>query len=227
MTIIRYQDVIKQFEGFAPVAKWDYAQHTNGYGTKAEFAGERITPEVAEVRFQRELASAREIVEKHAGHLDEGARAALTSLTFNAGDKWVRSGLGEAIRNNDIEKAKEIFLKYTKAGGEELPGLVKRRFEELTWFGAHGPAAAIEAAANAVPSPAEPAVEAIPIARQEPADPTSTTISYVLAGSSTEHAQAAAEHWAGLRNWAELIQAMLADAGFGQPIGPSETDMVA
>ena len=30
-----YLDAIKSFEGFTPKATWDYAQHSNGFGTKA------------------------------------------------------------------------------------------------------------------------------------------------------------------------------------------------
>lgn len=227
MTITRYQEAIKQFEGFSSVAKWDYKQHTNGYGTKAEFPGERITPEVAEARFQSELANAREIVEKNAGHLDEGARAALTSLTFNAGDKWVRSGLGDAIRANDIEKAKELFLKYTKAGGQDLPGLVKRRFEELAWFGAHDSGAGVGATTSAASLPPELAGDATSFAAVEPGQLRLTNIPLVPDGIPSEQSQVSAESWVGMRNWAELIQAILAESGIGQPIGPKEQEAVA
>jgi GH24 family phage-related lysozyme (muramidase) len=126
---------MKRFEGFSVVARWDYAQHSNGYGTKALYAGEQISQAEADRRFQDEVAKARAIVEKHAGHLDEGSKAALVSLTYNAGDKWTRSGLGEAVRNNDLEGAKALFLQYCKAGGETVPGLVRRRLEEISWFG--------------------------------------------------------------------------------------------
>ena len=41
---------------------------------------------------------------------DEGTKAALTSLTFNAGDKWARSGLGAALRQGDIEARARAFF---------------------------------------------------------------------------------------------------------------------
>ena len=47
-----YSNTIKRFEGFSERTRWDYAQNTNGYGTKAQFAGERISVEEAERRFQ-------------------------------------------------------------------------------------------------------------------------------------------------------------------------------
>jgi lysozyme len=133
-----YLEAIKSFEGFTPKAEWDYAQFSNGYGTRARYPGEAITPEEAERRFTAEIAAARSIVEKHAAGWDEGTKAALTSLTFNAGARWITSGLGEAVRSQDIEAVKERFLQYTKAGGEVLPGLVRRRLAELDWIGGGG-----------------------------------------------------------------------------------------
>lgn len=130
-----YLDAIRKFEGFTQKAEWDYAQHTNGFGTKALYPGEVIDKAEADRRFSAEISSARAIVERHAADLDEGTKAALTSLTFNAGDKWTRSGLGEAVRSGDLDGARELFLQYNKAGGEALPGLVARRVAEAAWIG--------------------------------------------------------------------------------------------
>ena len=130
-----YLDAIKSFEGYTPSAQWDYAQLSNGYGTKAKFAGEKIDKTEADRRFQAEVASARSIVEKNAPFVDEGTKAALTSLTYNAGDSWTRSGLGEAVRSGDLEQVRDIFQQYNKAGGEVLPGLVSRRAAEALWIG--------------------------------------------------------------------------------------------
>jgi lysozyme len=137
-----YLSAIKTFEGFTSQAKWDYAQHSNGYGTKALYPGEAITPEEAERRFAAEIAVARGIVEKHAAGWDEGTKAALTSLTFNAGTKWISSGLGDAVRSGDIEGVRERFVQYSKAQGEVLPGLLKRRLAEVDWIGSGAAGAA-------------------------------------------------------------------------------------
>jgi lysozyme len=130
-----YLDAIRNFEGYTPQATWDYAQLSNGYGTRAQFAGEVIDRAEAERRFQNEVSSARSIVEKAAPHVDEGTKAALTSLTYNAGTAWIESGLGEAVRSGDLEAARDIFQKFNKAGGEVLPGLVNRRSQEALWIG--------------------------------------------------------------------------------------------
>jgi lysozyme len=153
-----YLQAIKSFEGYTPQAQWDYAQFSSGYGTKALYAGEQITPEEAEKRFAAEIAAARSIVEKHAPSLDEGTKAALTSLTFNAGSRWINSGLGDAVRRQDMDAVKERFLQYTKAGGEVLPGLVKRRLAEMQWIGQpENVAAAIPGATSATASVQQPA----------------------------------------------------------------------
>ncbi|AHB47781.1 muraminidase [Hyphomicrobium nitrativorans NL23] len=130
-----YLDAIRNFEGFTPKASWDYAQFSNGYGTRARFDGEVIDRAEAERRFKAEISEARQIVERAAPQVDEGTKAALTSLTYNAGTTWVRSGLGEAVRAGDLDTVREIFQKYNKAGGEVLPGLVRRRTAEAQWIG--------------------------------------------------------------------------------------------
>lgn len=152
-----YLQAIKSFEGYTPQAKWDYAQFSSGYGTKALYAGEQITPEEAEKRFAAEIAAARSIVEKHAPGLDEGTKAALTSLTFNAGSRWVNSGLGDAVRRQDMDAVKERFLQYTKADGEVLPGLVKRRLAEMQWIGQPEGATTASAATSALRAIQQPA----------------------------------------------------------------------
>ncbi len=149
----KFLDAIKQFEGFAARAQWDYAQHSNGYGTRARYPGEVIDRAEAERRFQAEIANAAAFVDTIAPNLDAGSRAALTSLTYNAGNAWTKGELGKAIASGDLDKAREIFVKYNKAGGEVLDGLTKRRVAEAEWIGSAGatvagPAAALTAAAN-------------------------------------------------------------------------------
>ena len=134
MIDVKYLDAIKSFEGFTPRAKWDYAQSSNGYGTKALHEGEIIDRAEADRRFKAEIKAAYEIVDRFAPNLDDGSKAALTSLTYNAGTAWTKSDLGNAIRSGDIETAKTIFQQYNKAGGEVLSGLQARRDAEMAWF---------------------------------------------------------------------------------------------
>jgi lysozyme len=149
-----YLDSIRAFEGFTQRAQWDYAQHSNGYGTRALFPGEVIDRAEAERRFQSEIASARAVVERHAANADEGTKAALTSLTFNAGEKWTRDGLGDAVRRGDLEAVRSIFLEYNKAGGKLLEGLAARRAAEAEWIGNPQPNTAVTGVAEQQTAPA-------------------------------------------------------------------------
>src|SRR6185312_9598075 len=115
-----YLDAIKKFEGYSAEARWDYAQNSNGYGTRARYAGEVIDKAEADRRFEGAIKQAADFVDKVAPGLDDGSRAALTSLTYNAGTAWAQSGLGEAVASGDMEKAQSIFLQYNKAGGSVL-----------------------------------------------------------------------------------------------------------
>ena len=126
---------IKASEGFQPRAQWDFKQFTNGYGTRARSPNEVIDQATAEQRFSEEIGKAAEIVDRVNPNLDPGTRAALTSLTFNAGDKWINSGLGEKVRAGDIAGAQQAFLQYNRAGGAVNPGLAARREREAAWFG--------------------------------------------------------------------------------------------
>lgn len=124
---------VKGFEGFTATASWDYKQHSVGYGTRGK-PGETITREQADVRLRQELGKAEAMVERFAPDAPEGVKMALISLTFNAGSAWMKSGLGAKIKSGDYAGAKQSFLQYNKAGGEVLPGLVKRRQAEAKWF---------------------------------------------------------------------------------------------
>ena len=130
---------VQHSEGFEPKAKWDYKQYTNGYGTKARFPGEVISEPEARKRFDNEFGSAANIVDSVNPNLDPGTRAALTSLTFNAGNSWVNGKLGEQIRSGDLDGARQTFLQYNKADGKTLPGLEARRQREAQWFGGEAP----------------------------------------------------------------------------------------
>ena len=136
-----YLDAITGFEGFTPKATWDYKQWSNGYGTRARFPGEVISQAEAKRRYQQELEAANRQVKSLGVALDPGKEAALTDLTYNAGSKWMSSGLGQAVKAGDWNTAKQRFLQYNKAGGRTLPGLVKRRMAGASWLGGEPPQA--------------------------------------------------------------------------------------
>jgi lysozyme len=132
--------MIKGFEGFKAKAYDDYGQISVGYGTRARSSSETISKAEAEKRLDAEVAKAERLVDRFSKDLPPGVRLALTSLTYNAGSKWMQSGLGKAIKAGDYARARELFLQYNKANGKVLPGLVKRRQQEVAalWDGNGG-----------------------------------------------------------------------------------------
>lgn len=67
--------------------------------------------------------------------LTQGQFDALVSFSFNLGlGTLQRSTLRQKVLRKDFEGAAEEFLKYTKAGGKVLKGLVTRRNDEKALF---------------------------------------------------------------------------------------------
>ena len=67
--------------------------------------------------------------------LTQGQYDALVSFSFNVGlGTLQRSTLRQKVLRGDMEGAADEFLKYTKAGGKELKGLVIRRKDERALF---------------------------------------------------------------------------------------------
>ena len=68
-----------------------------------------------------------------AGH--QGRFDALVSFSFNVGlGNLQRSTIRMKHNRGDFEGAAESFMAWTKAGGKELPGLVKRRKHERALY---------------------------------------------------------------------------------------------
>ena len=60
---------------------------------------------------------------------------ALVSFSFNVGlGNLQRSTIRMCHNRGDFEAAAEAFMSWTKAGGKELPGLVKRRKDERALY---------------------------------------------------------------------------------------------
>lgn len=65
----------------------------------------------------------------------QGAFDAVVSFSFNVGlGNYQRSQIRIKNDRGDYENAAEAFMLWTKAGGKELPGLVKRRRDEKALF---------------------------------------------------------------------------------------------
>jgi len=65
----------------------------------------------------------------------QGAFDACVSFSFNAGlGNFQRSTIRMKANRREWEAAAEAFMQWTKGGGKELPGLVKRRKAEKALF---------------------------------------------------------------------------------------------
>ena len=81
-------------------------------------------------RFERGVARLCPASVNHQGQFD-----ALVSFAFNVGlGNLQRSGLRMKTNRGDFDEAADEFLKWTKAAGRVLPGLVKRRKDEQALY---------------------------------------------------------------------------------------------
>jgi len=126
-------DIVKSFEGFNPNAYSDYKQTSVGYGTRGK-EGEVLTESQATERLNTELSvhakRIKDAAELKGVSLNENQFNALASFDFNTGQ-------GASLIERFGDKPNELVAKmqeYTKAGGEDLPGLVNRRRMESALF---------------------------------------------------------------------------------------------
>ena len=137
---VSYSDTaefLKSVEGFTPKAKWDYAQHSIGYGTKAKYKGEVISKQEAEQRLLEVVNPIIEQIQRRSRvPLNSGQIMALASLNYNTGslankliDRLNKGEDPEIIAN----RIKTIAL--TGVGSSKvIPGLVNRRQKEASLF---------------------------------------------------------------------------------------------
>jgi lysozyme len=131
-------DLIKSFEGLrlsaykCPADVW-----TIGYGTTAGVKpGQTITKERAEELLREDVKRFEAQVLRLAKvPLTQGQFDALVSFTYNLGaGNLSNSTLLRLLNAGDYKGAAAQFDRWTKAGGKELPGLVRRRAAERALF---------------------------------------------------------------------------------------------
>lgn len=94
------------------------------------------TQEEVDSLLEKDLGSfTRGVIRMCGDKLSPGQLGALTSFAFNAGlGALQRSQIRQRHMRGDYEGAAEAFMMWTKAGGKELPGLVKRRKDERALY---------------------------------------------------------------------------------------------
>ncbi len=130
--------LVKEFEGLNEVAYLCPARRwTIGYGhTRGVRSGHRCTEREAEDWLVEDLLEAEGVVKYLVtAPLTENQYGALVSLVFNIGGGNFRSStLLRMLNGCDYAGAADQFLKWTKGGGVELPGLKRRREAERALF---------------------------------------------------------------------------------------------
>lgn len=126
--------LIKKYEGCrlkaykCPAGVW-----TIGYGhTRGVVEGQAITQEIADQLLREDVAPVEKQINALGINLRQGQFDALVSFIFNLGiGNFNSSTLKRKIlaKSPDREIQAE-FLKWNKAAGKVLPGLVKRREDE-------------------------------------------------------------------------------------------------
>lgn len=98
--------------------------------------GDRITKEQAIDFLAADLDSAERAVSGAVKvPLSQKEYDALVSFVFNVGAGAFRSStLLKLLNVGDRRGAADQFLRWTKAGGRDMPGLVRRRADERKWF---------------------------------------------------------------------------------------------
>lgn len=134
-------ELVKVFEGLRLEAYQDSVGiWTIGYGTTSDIVPVRpgmvITESQAEmflrqglVRFEEDVAQLVKVP------LTSDQFSALVVFTYNVGPGSLsQSTLRRKLNDGDYAGAAEEFLRWNKAGGEELPGLTRRRRAERALF---------------------------------------------------------------------------------------------
>jgi GH24 family phage-related lysozyme (muramidase) len=124
---------LKQQEGYVGTPVWDYKQYSSGYGTRANYPGERIDPNEAERRLVGETNHVSDWLRNNVKvPLSQNQTDALISAGYNLGTG--PKGLGRLLGDINGQNWDSIAARlptFNKAGGKVNPGLVNRRAAEV------------------------------------------------------------------------------------------------
>lgn len=131
-------DLIKRFEGLRLTAYRDSGGiWTIGYGHIGGISeGDVITEDQAEQFLREDLEMAEYTIGSTVtADLNPNQFSALASLIYNIGiGKFAHSSMRQLLNAGDFEAAAGEFHKWANAGGQALPGLVRRRQAEEELF---------------------------------------------------------------------------------------------
>jgi lysozyme len=136
---------VKEFEGLrlkaykCPAAVWTIGYgHTSSAGAPSVTSDLEITKDEAEEILKRDMGQYEDGVRKYVKvNLNQGQFDALVDFAYNAGvGALAKSTLLKKVNAEKFDEVPAEFMKWTKGGGKELPGLVRRRRAEVKlWRG--------------------------------------------------------------------------------------------
>lgn len=130
--------LIKAFESLrtqayrCPAGIW-----TIGYGhTGGVKQGDRIDIDKATQLLSEDLRQFEAVVNRECPHVNQMQFDSLVAFSFNVGSgNFQKSNLLRKVKANaDDSSIRQEFMKWTKAGGVELAGLVRRRRSEADLY---------------------------------------------------------------------------------------------
>ena len=138
-------ELIKRFEGLSLKPYLCPANvPTLGYGNTFYKNGKQVTLNDKPITEQKAVEMLRQSLEKFEQYVDsyttdsitQNQFDALVSFCYNLGPANLKSStlLKKVNANTNDETIKDEFLKWTKAGGRKLAGLVKRREAEAALY---------------------------------------------------------------------------------------------
>lgn len=138
-------ELIKRFEGLSLNPYLCPANvPTIGYGNTFYKNGKKVTLNDKPITEQKAVEMLRQSLEKFEQYVDsyttdsitQNQFDALVSFCYNLGPANLKSStlLKKVNANTNDETIKDEFLKWTKAGGRKLAGLVKRREAEAALY---------------------------------------------------------------------------------------------
>lgn len=138
-------DLIKEYEGLrlnaylCPAKVWTIGYgHTSAAGAPAVRRGMKITKARAEEILRADLAKYEAgVLAAVSVPITQGQFDALVSFAYNCGVGALRkSTLLKRVNAKQFDRVPAEFMKWTRGGGKELPGLVRRRRAECAlWRG--------------------------------------------------------------------------------------------
>ena len=136
------KELIKSFEGFRAIAYICPAGvPTIGYGTtringSRVKEGMKITSDEAEVFLEQDLKVFEDAINHNVlVEINQNQFDALVSFVYNVGiANFKKSTLLKKLNKGDYEEASNQLLRWTRAGGKVLNGLVRRREAEKELF---------------------------------------------------------------------------------------------